>query len=180
MARRRFQRADQADSDCTPAPDGNKPLLTSQDGGGQTISATTQQGQMVVIELSFSTASGDPGSEDTASFLWAASLDVTAVGGNQSFTVGFAALNNACTEQGSIAATQTESTIGVHLFTRTWDAPSAERYQLRILIAQGGMMTDADETFTLRTNNTDAWLDLPDAPGAPVSLRLLASLGVGT
>jgi len=168
MARRRFQRADQADSDCTPAPDGNKPLLTTQDGGAQTLTGTSVQAQMATMELSFTMAAGDPGGGENlgASSLFTVSLDVTAIGANQTVTVEFHALDAGCTSQGSIAATGSITATGVQELSRTWDPPVADRYQVRILLAQGGMMTDPDEDLVLRTNNTDAWLDIPDAPVA--------------
>ena len=80
MTRQRFARADQADSDCTPASDANKPFLSSQTGGGETVSASIAAQAMDVVVFSFSMAAGDPGGgEDLgASSLFTARLDVSA------------------------------------------------------------------------------------------------------
>ncbi len=166
MPRNRFQRADQADSDCTPASDGNKPLLSTQTGGNQTLSASIAQGAMNQITFSFSTASGDPGTENLgAGSLFRMQLDVTVAGGNLTYRVEFHAVNNACVSQGNVVQGEASfSGIGLRLASATWDPPSAERYQAHILVSHGGMHSDPAETITIRTNNSDAFYEFPDAP----------------
>lgn len=170
MPRTRFQRGDQAASDCTPSAEANQPLLAAQEGGNETISITTQQGQMAGDpgEISFSTASGDPGAEDLgAGSLFRCQLDITAIGSNQEVSVVFHAINDACASQGSVAMDEAVFTAtGLQMATATWDPPAADRYEARILVAQGGMHTDGDETLTIRTNNADAFYEFPDAPVA--------------
>ena len=56
------------------------------------------------------------------------------------------------------------TTVDTHIATATWDPPAADRYQARISVSQAGGHNDADETLTLRTNNNDAFYEVPNAP----------------
>lgn len=175
MARTRYQRADQADSDCTPGADANKPLLSAQTGGNETVDLVVAQGANINnnVEGAFIMASGDPGGgEDLgAGSLFRCQLDITALGANLSVRVVFHALNAGCTSQGSAAQGEADiTTTGLHTVTATWDPPVADRYAAYIHIGHGGMHTDPNETCTLRTNNANAFFEIPDAPGAAASL----------
>lgn len=177
MARTRFFRGDQADSDCTPGGDVNKPMLSAQTAGNETNNLTAAQGANINtnVEGAYMMASGDPGGgEDLgASSLFRCQLDITAIGGNLSVRVVFHALNASCTSQGSAAQAEADITsTGLALVTATWDPPVADRYAAYIHVGHGGMHSDPAEVLTLRTNNSDAFFEIPDAPAAGVSIPI--------
>lgn len=176
MTRQRFARADQADSDCTPANDANKPLLSTQTGGGETVSATLAAQAMNVHVFSFIMASGDPGGgEDLGSGLFTARLDVSVAEAPITFKVEFHALNAGCTSQGSAAMGEGDfSGTGTKTATATWDPPVADRYEVRVLATNTNGHTGAAGTLTIRTNNTITDLVIPDAPAA--GGRIMSSL----
>lgn len=168
MARRRFQRADQADSDCTPASDGNKPLLATQTGGGETMTVSINAQVMNTLVFSMTMAAGDPGGgEDLgAGSAFQAQLDVSVMDAPISCKVEFHALNAGCTSQGSAAMAEADFTgMGTKVANATWDPPVADRYQVRVLATNSNGHNGAAGTLTIRTNNTIAFLDIPDAPG---------------
>lgn len=169
MARTRFQRADQADSDCTPGSDGNKPLLAAQTGGNETLTASVAQGNMASAfdVFSFTMAAGDPGGGENlpAGSLFRLQLDITVLGAQLAVRVQFSGLNATCTQQGT--AVQAEADIvatGLSIVTATWDPPISDRYQVRIGVEHSGMHSDPNETITIRTNNANAFFEIPDAP----------------
>lgn len=168
MARTRYQRGDQADSDCANASDVNKPLLSTQTGGNETVSATVSVGMNADV-IGFYMASGDPGGEDLgAGSLFRVQFDVTAMGANLTGDVQFHAFDATCTSLGSVSA-GTFTGVGLKLLTATWDPPAAsDRYGVLVDVDHGGMHNDADETITLRTNNANAFYEIPDAPTAAV------------
>ena len=168
MTRQVFARADQADSDCTPGSDGNKPLQSSQTGGGETVSATLAANTMDALIFSFTMAAGDPGGgEDLgAGSLFTARLDVSVGDASLTFQVEFHALNVSCTSQGSAAMGEGDfSGTGTKTATATWDPPVADRYQVRVLATNTEAHTGPSHTITIRTNNTITDLVIPDAPG---------------
>ena len=170
MARTRFQRADQADSDCTPADGGNKPLLAAQIGGNETVTFEIPPQTMDGIIHAFTMASGDPGGgEDLgAASLFRMQLDITVIDATITCKIQFEALDAACATQGAGAAMGEGdfSATGLNLGTATWDPPVADRYQGRVLATNSEGHNGADGTLTLRTNNADAFYEIPDAPGA--------------
>lgn len=179
MARQRFQRADQADSDCTPASDANKPLLSTQTGGGETVSVSIPAQTMNALVFSFTMAAGDPGGgEDLpASSLMRAQLDVSVMDSQISCKVEFHALNSGCTSQGNAAMGEGDFTgIGTKLATATWDPPVADRYQVRVLATNSEGHGGPAGTLTLRTNNSDARLEIPDAPAGGGSPKYYQNL----
>ena len=172
MTRQVFARADQADSDCTPGSDGNKPLLATQTGGGETVSATLVANTMNALIFSFTMASGDPGGgEDLpASSLFTARLDVSAGDAALTFLVEFHALNASCTTQGNAAMGESIfSGTGTKTATATWDPPVADRYQVRVIANNTEGHTGPSHTLTIRTNNTITDLVIPNAPGGSVA-----------
>ncbi len=168
MTRQVFARADQSDSDCTPGSDGNKPLLATQTGGGETVSATLAANTMDDLIFSFTMASGDPGGgEDLgAGSLFTARLDVSVGDAALTFQVEFHALNSGCTSQGSAAMGEGDfSGTGTKTATATWDPPISDRYQVRVIASNTEAHTGPSHTITIRTNNTITDLVIPDAPG---------------
>ena len=175
MSRQRFARADQADSDCTPASDANKPLLSSQTGGGETVSVTLAPQLMNQHVFSFVMAAGDPGGgEDLgASSLFTARLDVSVADAVLTYKVQFHALNATCTSQGSAAMGEGDfSGVGTKTATATWDPPISDRYSVRVLATNTEGHTGASGTLTIRTNNTITELVIPDAPAAGVGIPI--------
>lgn len=169
MARTRYQRGDQANSDCTPSGDINKPALASNTGTTNTQTATIVTQAMDTNEASFTFASGDPGGENLgAGSLFRFQIDAVAAGSNLTYRVEFHALGASCTSLGSAAQGEAAfSGTGLKLATATWDPPAgADRYQARILISHGGMHGDPSETLVIHTNTSDAWFEIPDAPVA--------------
>lgn len=169
MTRQRFVRADQADSDCTPASDANKPLLGTQTGGGETVSVALPAQTMNQHVFSFVMASGDPGGGENlgASSLFTARLDVSVGDANLTFKVEFHALNASCTSQGSAAMGEGDfSGTGTKTATATWDPPITDRYEVRVLATNTEGHTGPSHTLTIRTNNTITDLVIPDAPAA--------------
>lgn len=169
MVRTRFQRGDQADSDCTPSEDVNKPLLSAQTAGGETVTLTTEAQVMNKNEGSFTMAAGDPGSEDLGSgSLFRCQVDVFSIGGNLSFSIRFRALDASCNSLGEVDMAEGDfSTPGLHIATATWDPPAAaDRYQVLILVTNGAGHTGPTETIVLTTNIADAFFEIPDAPSA--------------
>ena len=167
MTRQLFARADQADSDCVPASDANKPLLSSQTGGGETVSATLAANTMNVLIFSFTMAAGDPGGgEDLgAGSLFTARLDVSVGDAALTFKVEFHGLNASCTSQGSAAMGEGDfSGTGTKTATATWDPPISDRYQVRVLASNTEAHTGPSHTITIRTNNTITDLVIPNAP----------------
>ncbi len=184
MARTRFQRADQADSDCTPGTDGNKPLLVAQTGGNEVVTALVPKNSMNVVVHSFTMAAGDPGGgEDLgAASLFRCQTDCTVLGSSLSYRLVFHALNAGCTSQGSQAQAEADfNAIGLNLATASWDPPVADRYQVQVVVNNANM--SAAETITLRTNNVNAFHEIPDAPGGgpqtvePVAIPSAEALG---
>ncbi len=55
--------------------------------------------------------------------------------------------------------------IGLKLATKSWDPPVADRYQVRVIATNSNGHSGAAGTLTLRTNNSDAFFEIPDAPG---------------
>lgn len=167
MTRQVFARADQADSDCVPATDGNKPLLNSQAGGGETVSAAVPRQIMNQLTFSFTMAAGDPGGgEDLgAGSLFTARLDVSVADAKLDYKVEFHALDAGCTTQGNAAMGEADfNGAGTQTATATWDPPVADRYQVRVLVTNTDGHTGSDGTITIRTNNTITDLVIPDAP----------------
>ncbi len=178
MARTRYQRGDQADSGCTPGADFNKPLLSAETTGNETVAGVVAQGANINsnVEGAFIMASGDPGGgEDlAASSLFRCQLDVTVLDSQVTLRVVFHALNSSCTTQGSAAQAEGDiATTGLHTVTATWDPPVADRYAAYIHAGHSGMHTDPAENFTLRTNNANAFFEIPDAPAAGGARLLL-------
>ena len=127
------------------------------------------------ITFSFSMAQGDPGSEDLSSgSLFRCQLDVTVAGATLSYSVQFHALDATCTSLGSVAQEESAFTgTGLKLATATWDPPSgADRYQVRVIVTNSDTMNAA--TLTLRTNNANAFYEIPDAPVANRRARVSA------
>ncbi len=173
MTRQWFARADQSDSDCTPASDGNKPLLNSQTGGGETVSASIPAQTMNQLAFSFTMASGDPGGgEDLgASSLFTARLDVSVAEAQLSYVVEFHGLNASCTSQGSAAMGEGAfSGTGTKTATATWDPPISDRYQVRVIVSNSEGHTGAAGTLTIRTNNAITDLVIPNAPAGGVGI----------
>ena len=169
MTRQRFARADQADSDCTPAADANKPLLAAQTGGGETVSATITAQTMNSHVFSFVMAAGDPGGgEDLgAGSLFTARLDVSVADAPITFKVEFHALNASCTSQANAVMGEGDfSGVGTKTATATWDPPIADRYEVRVIATNTNGHTGASGVLTIRTNNTITDLVIPDAPAA--------------
>lgn len=169
MTRQWFARADQSDSDCAPASGGNKPLLTSQTGGGETVSVSVPEQTMNALVFSFTTAAGDPGgAEDLGSgSLFTARLDVSVAEAQLSYRVEFHALNASCTTQGNAAMGEGDfSGAGTKTATATWDPPISDRYQVRVIASNSEGHNGAAGTLTIRTNNTITDLVIPNAPGA--------------
>ncbi len=166
MTRQRFARADQADSDCTPGSDGNKPMLSSQTGGGETVTAEIPAQTMNAEIFSFTMAAGDPGGgEDLGSDLFTARLDVSVADAPIEYRVVFHALNVGCTSQGNAVMGESIFTgIGTKTATATWDPPVADRYQVRVLANNTNGHSGVDGTLTIRTNNSISDLVIPDAP----------------
>ena len=178
MTRQRFARADQADSDCVPASDANKPLLSSQTGGDETVTVEVAAQAMDVEVFSFSMESGDPGGgEDLgAGSLFTARLDVSVADAPITYSIHFDALNSGCTRQGAGAAMGEGdfSGVGTKTGTATWDPPVADRYQVQVLASNSNGHTGAAGTLTIRTNNAITDLVIPDAPagglGIPIAM----------
>ncbi len=171
MTRQVFARADQGDSDCTPGSDGNKPMLSSQTGGGETVSATIVANTMNALIFSFTMAAGDPGGgEDLgAGSLFTCRLDVSVGDAAITFLVEFHALNVGCTSQGSAAMGEGDfSGTGTKTATATWDPPVADRYQVRVIATNTEAHTGPSHIITIRTNNTITDLVIPNAPGGSV------------
>ena len=172
MTRQVFARADQADSDCAPGSDGNKPLLATQTGGGETVSASVAAQTMNSLIFSFTMAAGDPGGgEDLgAGSLFTARFDVSVGDANLSFVVEFHALNVGCTSQGSAAMGEGAfSGTGTKTATATWDPPVADRYQVRVIATSAEGHNGPAHTLTIRTNNTITDLVIPNAPGGTIA-----------
>ncbi len=168
MTRQLFARADQSDSDCVPADDANKPLLSSQTGGNETVTATIAAQVMNQLAFSFTMAAGDPGGgEDLgASSLFTARLDVSVAGASLSYVVEFHGLNVGCTSQGNASMGEGAFTgVGTKTATATWDPPVSDRYQVRVLVSTSEGHNGAAQDITIRTNNTITDLVIPDAPG---------------
>ncbi len=167
MTRQVFARADQSDSDCVPADNANKPFLSSQTAGSETVTATVNAQVMNQLAFSFTMAAGDPGGgEDLgASSLFTARLDVSACGAALSYIVEFHALNVGCTSQGNAAMGESDFTgVGTKTATATWDPPIADRYQVRVVVSTSEGHNGANQDITIRTNNTITDLVIPDAP----------------
>ena len=176
MTRQLFARADQSDSDCVPGDDGNKPLLSAQTGGAETVTASVAEQTMNQLTFSFTMAAGDPGGgEDLAAgSLFTARLDVSVAESQLSYRVEFHALNVGCTSQASAAMGESDFTgTGTKTATATWDPPVADRYQVRIIVSNSEGHNGAAGTITIRTNNTITDLVIPDAPAAGGGGRLL-------
>lgn len=170
MARTRYQRADQADSDCTPADGGNKPLLSSQTGGNETVTFEIPAQSMNIVVHAFMMASGDPGgAEDLgASSLFRCQLDIIDIDAPISCRVVFHGLNSGCTTQGNAAMGEGDFTgTGLNLATATWDPPISDRYAAYVVASSSEGHTGPDGTLTLRTNNANAFYEIPDLPSAP-------------
>lgn len=168
MTRQVFARADQSDSDCVPASDGNKPLLSTQTGGGETVSASLAANTMNALIFSFTMASGNPGGgEDLGSgSLFTARLDASVGDAALTFRVEFHGLNASCTTQGNAAMGEGDfSGTGTKTATATWDPPISDRYQVRVIASNTEAHTGPSHTLTIRTNNTITDLVIPDAPG---------------
>jgi len=168
MTRQRFARADQADSDCVPADDANKPLLSTQTGGDETVTATIAAQTMNQLAFSFTMEAGDPGgAEDLdASSLFTSRLDVSAAGASLSYSVEFHGLNATCTSQGSVAMGEGDFTgAGTKTATATWNPPISDRYQVRVIVSTSEGHNGAAQDITIRTNNSITDLVIPDAPG---------------
>ena len=166
MPRTRFQRADQADSDCVPGSDGNKPLLSTSGSGTVTASVAAQT--MNQITFGFTMPAGDPGSEDLgAGSLFTARLDVAVADAQLTFTVRFRALDASCNSLGEANMDEAAFTgNGVKTATATWDPPAAtDRYQILVLVTNTNGHSGAAGTITL-TSSSSADLVIPDAPVA--------------
>lgn len=177
MTRQRFARADQADSDCVPASDGNKPLLSSQTAGNETVTAVIAPQVMNQHTFSFVMAAGDPGgAEDLgASSLFTARLDVSVADASLTYSVEFHALNASCTSQGSAAMGEGAfSGAGTKTATATWDPPIADRYEVRVIVTTSEGHDGANQTITIRTNNSITDLVIPDAPAAGLGIPIAA------
>ena len=171
MARTLFQRADQADSDCTPASAANKPLLSTETNGGETVTVSIPAQTMGAHVFAFTMAVGDPGGEDLgAGSLFEADLDVTVADTPITYTVRFVALDSSCNilTAGSIDMDETDfSGIGVKEANATWDPPAlADRYGIQIRGTNSNGHNGAAGTLTIRTNVAAAIFRIPDAPGA--------------
>ena len=167
MTRQIFARADQSDSDCVPASDANKPLLSSQTGGGETVSATLAANTMGALIFSFTMAAGDPGGgEDLgAGSLFTARFDVSVGDAALTFKVEFHGLNSGCASQGSAAMGEGDfSGTGTKTATATWDPPISDRYQVRVIASNTEAHTGPSHTITIRTNNSITDLVIPNAP----------------
>ncbi len=178
MARTRFQRADQADSDCTPADGGNKPLLSTQTGGNETVTFEIPAQTMNAVIHAFIMAAGDPGGgEDLgAGSLFRCQLDITVIDAPISCKIAFHALNAGCTSQGNAAMGEGDFTgMGLNLGTATWDPPVADRYACYVLATNSEGHGGADGTLTLRTNNANAFYEIPNAPAAGEGPEILAA-----
>ena len=55
---------------------------------------------------------------------------------------------------------------GLKLATATWDPPVSDRYMAVIRASNSNGHNGASGTLTLRTNNANAFYEIPDAPGA--------------
>jgi hypothetical protein len=170
MARLRYPRADQADSDCTPGADANKPMLSTETGGGETVTTEIdpQASMASNVPFSFTTASGDPGgSEDLgASSVFTFDWDITVIDSPAATQARLHGTNAGCTSLGNV--TQSEgnfTTIGVKTSTFTWDPPALDRWQVRIHASGEAMHGDPTETLTIATNQSTTVLTAPDAPG---------------
>ncbi len=168
MPRTRFQRGDQADSDCTPFADVNKPLLDAQTGGDQTVTITLATQTMNVTEGGFFMAAGDPGSgEDLASGLWRAQLDILSIGSFIEVRIRFVVYNDACAEQANQLQDEGVFTAtGLALGTTTWDPAAGDRYGFSLFMNHTGGHSDPAQSLVLTTNNSDAFFEIPDAPVA--------------
>ena len=167
MARIRFLRADQGDSDCTPASDGNKPMLATKTDGNETTTAVIVAQTMNQLAFSFSMAAGDPGGEEDlgAASAFSAELDLSVMDASLSCVVQFHALNASCVSQGSVSMDQADFTgTGVKVATASWDPPIADRYQVRVIVSTSEGHSGANQTITIRTNNADSEFSIPDAP----------------
>jgi len=169
-----FQRADQSDSDCTPADGDNKPLLSSQTNGNETVTFEIPAQTMNDVIFAFIMASGDPGGgEDLgAGSLFRAQLDITVIDAVISCKIQFRALNAACASQGFVAMGEGDFTgTGLNLGTATWDPPVADRYACYVLATNSEGHSGG--TLTLRTNNANAFYEIPNAPAGAVVLPSL-------
>ncbi len=176
MTRQRFARADQSDSDCTPGSDGNKPLLSTQTGGDETVSGSIPAQTMNQLAFSFTMAAGDPGgAEDLgAGSLFTARLDVSFADSQIEYRVEFHALNAGCTSQNSAAMDEAIFTgTGTKTATATFDPAIADRYQVQIFCNNTNGHNGAAGTLTIRTNNTITDLVIPNAPAGGGGGRLL-------
>ncbi len=176
MARTRFQRADQADSDCTPADGGNKPLLSTQTGGNETVTFEIPAQTMNDIIHSFTMAAGDPGgAEDLgASSLFRMQLDITVIDATITCKIAFHGVNASCATQGNAGMDEGDfSSMGLNLGTTSWDPPISDRYQGRVLATNSEGHDGADGTLTLRTNNANAFYEIPDVGGVPEDVAML-------
>lgn len=170
MVRTRFQRGDAANSDCTSGDEVNKPLQSTQTGGNNTVSASVPAQTMNSVEMNFTNAAGDPGGEDLgAGSLFRCQTDCTALGGNLSYKIRFRVLDSTCNllTGGSVDMDEADFTaIGLNLATVTWDPPAAaDRYEAQVIVTNGAGHNGPTETITLRTNNSNAFYEYPDAPG---------------
>jgi hypothetical protein len=119
--------------------------------------------------FSFTMASGDPGTEDLgASSLFRAQLDITVIDAPISCKIHFdVLLANCSTVNAGAAMGEGDFTgTGLNLGTATWDPGAGDRYQIRVLATNSEGHTGPDGTLTLRTNNANAFFEIPDAPAA--------------
>ncbi len=167
MSRIRFLRGDQADSDCTPADEINKPLLITETGGGETSTATIPTQTMGSMEMAFTMAAGDPGSEDLPpASQFTASIDINSIGSNLEVSVRFRALSAVCNQMGFADMGEAVfTTAGLHVATAAWNPPSlVDRYQVLIIVSNNGGHADPAQDLVLTTNTGSVFLEIPDRP----------------
>lgn len=168
MTRQRFARADQGESDCVPSINANHPLLSTQTGGGETVTVSLAAQVMDAEVFSFTMAVGDPGGGEDLGVgsLFTVRLDVSVADAPISYKLHFDSLDAACARQGGGAAmAEGDFTgVGTKTGTATWDPPIADRYQVQVLATNSNGHNGAAGTLTIRTNNAITDLVIPDAP----------------
>jgi len=149
------------DSDCTPATTNNEvaPLTRTNTTD---ISFNSSGDDSDVIELAWTTPSGEPNVADWPSGDYRGSVECQAIGAEQSFKIQLLRINSACAIQQTLGTSGSFSTTGPHLFTVNIDPSSGaagDRFQMRILGSRGS--SHGNQTCNIVVNDVDTFMDGP-------------------
>lgn len=154
-------------SDCVPAqiPANNRKLESGPVIGPTSLPGSVPGLAVDYISHAFTTDPGDPDEENlpSTSGVFRVQLNVTAAGANLTYKVRLIAIGGACEELATVDQTEgVFSGTGLKLATFVWDPPQAYRYQFLVLVTNDQASA---QTLTLSVDNTDAWVEFPEAPG---------------